>query len=646
MKLYVLVDADLGNALVRSPTDLTPITLPKLVIGDGRKYELYFIDREGNFLSWSGNAGHTPKIAIGECGYPTAGTFTITFDGDTTTAIALTANAATIQAALEALASVGSGNVLVTAEAGKWFSVEFIGALAGAAQPEMTCNFSGLTPASTIDVTTEVEGDVGVNEVQFAEFTVNPWTYADNWTTIANGWEGELSTATLALVQKRATAGGSLTGTFQVTVLAPAAVRPQTYVKQDVTVVCSVIRPSAYAGADKPTLATTADLAAAVLGAGNFTREALSSSAAGNTNVTVPSGSKHHIAIIDVTGVASTRTLALPTTYATAGAIAILSIRPDTTPSNVIEIRNATSGGTLLETITTGDSGRPYLVAVEYTGAAWQLLNSDKLTFTADSNLEEVVDQLAAKRNLGVLNHSVSNQTADFTVTTDEDGVLFDISTAAGDVEVTLPSAVTAGQGFAIQLRKADTSANVVTTSPASITLNFLNDTVLLVSNGTTWIVGGVGLGSAVPAPTVPVTGDMMYFDGTSWVALPIGTDDQLLIVAGGVPAYASRNLELELAQTGLGTNVGMTNALPANARIAGIIAINETANAITGLKLGTAPTGSQIVAATDIAANGYVDLTLVTRVPFGTSSGTVYVSATSWNSGTVKIIILYQLVS
>lgn len=67
----------------------------------------------------------------------TTGTFTLTFDGQTTASIAATAAAATVQAALEALSSIGSGNVTVTGAAGAWV-VEFVGMLAKTNVSEMT----------------------------------------------------------------------------------------------------------------------------------------------------------------------------------------------------------------------------------------------------------------------------------------------------------------------------------------------------------------------------------------------------------------------------------------------------------------------------------------------------------------------------
>lgn len=80
-------------------------------------------------------------------GAPTGGTFTLTFDAQTTGSLPHNASAAVVQAALEALSSVGYGNVYVTAErAGGPYVVEFIGALAAANQSAIS-GTSSLTGA-------------------------------------------------------------------------------------------------------------------------------------------------------------------------------------------------------------------------------------------------------------------------------------------------------------------------------------------------------------------------------------------------------------------------------------------------------------------------------------------------------------------
>ncbi len=97
-------------------------------------------------------------------GSPTGGTFTLTFGGDTTSAIAYNASNSAVQSNLEALGSIGSGNVVVaTLEGGGW-EIRFTGTMAGAFQSQMTANSSGLTGGSSPAVavsTLSLGGDNG-----------------------------------------------------------------------------------------------------------------------------------------------------------------------------------------------------------------------------------------------------------------------------------------------------------------------------------------------------------------------------------------------------------------------------------------------------------------------------------------------------
>lgn len=87
----------------------------------------------------------------------TGGTWTIAHGGNTTAALAYNAPAATVQAALEALPSIGAGNVTVTlgGEVGSeptaspvgQYKVAFVGALAGSTQSLLAVDASGLTTA-------------------------------------------------------------------------------------------------------------------------------------------------------------------------------------------------------------------------------------------------------------------------------------------------------------------------------------------------------------------------------------------------------------------------------------------------------------------------------------------------------------------
>lgn len=105
----------------------------------------------------AGSTSEVQRITI--TGTPTGGTFTVTHGGFTTTAIAYNANAATVQAALEALPSIGTGNVSCGGGAlpGSFVTCTFQGTLAAANIVQMTATGSftgGSSPAVAITTTT------------------------------------------------------------------------------------------------------------------------------------------------------------------------------------------------------------------------------------------------------------------------------------------------------------------------------------------------------------------------------------------------------------------------------------------------------------------------------------------------------------
>lgn len=97
-------------------------------------------------------------------GGPTGGTFTLTFDGQTTSAIAYNASASTVQTALQALSSIGTGKALVAGGAGGPWHVRFADSLAETYQEALTGDGSGLTGGSSPSVeiaVTSFGGDSG-----------------------------------------------------------------------------------------------------------------------------------------------------------------------------------------------------------------------------------------------------------------------------------------------------------------------------------------------------------------------------------------------------------------------------------------------------------------------------------------------------
>ena len=102
-----------------------------------------FINRDDDIIQ-EGVIGRNEvqKIEIGEAN---KGTFTLSFGGQTTSAIAYDATAATVEDALEALSSIGSGNVVVTGNAKGPYIVTFAGTLAYTNVATITINTSGLS---------------------------------------------------------------------------------------------------------------------------------------------------------------------------------------------------------------------------------------------------------------------------------------------------------------------------------------------------------------------------------------------------------------------------------------------------------------------------------------------------------------------
>jgi hypothetical protein len=93
-------------------------------------------------------------------GTVTGGTRTLTVNGQTTTAIAFGASAATIQAALEALNNVAPGDVTVTSSGAGSYTYEWMGALTGKIAT-MTVDPSLLTGGGTSTLSLTREGTIG-----------------------------------------------------------------------------------------------------------------------------------------------------------------------------------------------------------------------------------------------------------------------------------------------------------------------------------------------------------------------------------------------------------------------------------------------------------------------------------------------------
>lgn len=109
--------------------------------------------------------GLTNEVQTINLGAASAGTVTITFQGNTTSALAYNASAATVQAALEALPNVNPGDIVVTG--GPWpatnYTLTFQGQYVGSDVSQITATPSGLT-GGTVTIATSQAGGAAASD--------------------------------------------------------------------------------------------------------------------------------------------------------------------------------------------------------------------------------------------------------------------------------------------------------------------------------------------------------------------------------------------------------------------------------------------------------------------------------------------------
>ncbi len=115
----------------------------------------------GKGALYSGTSDEVQTLTVDATG----GTFTLTFAGQTTAAIASEATAAAVEAALEALSNVAPGDVTVTGAAGGPYTITFGGDLANTNVAAITTDATALTGgAGTAVVTTGTAGGADLGD--------------------------------------------------------------------------------------------------------------------------------------------------------------------------------------------------------------------------------------------------------------------------------------------------------------------------------------------------------------------------------------------------------------------------------------------------------------------------------------------------
>lgn len=115
---------------------------------------------------------------------PAFGTWSINFNGKTTALLPAGATAAQVRSALEAISTVGVGNVIVRGDYVNDFQVEFVSAKGNAAQNLMTVNYAGLSPAGFCVPAHFQVGTASLNNIQI--FTFNQFAVGEqtSWSEI------------------------------------------------------------------------------------------------------------------------------------------------------------------------------------------------------------------------------------------------------------------------------------------------------------------------------------------------------------------------------------------------------------------------------------------------------------------------------
>ena len=153
--IKLFIDPKLGLAFGNFAGS-SQISNPTFTLGDTAGFELYLVENTQvtNYPRQELPFPVSPgvKVAIGAIDEsPTAGTWTMTYGGDTTAALAYNATAAQLQTALNALASITSAGGVTVSKIGDNYNIAFNTA---GVRTELTSDSTALIPLSTIIVAT------------------------------------------------------------------------------------------------------------------------------------------------------------------------------------------------------------------------------------------------------------------------------------------------------------------------------------------------------------------------------------------------------------------------------------------------------------------------------------------------------------
>lgn len=184
--LRFVVDTENSRLLPGFRSILSTLT-PRFTVGDQVPVEVYLtkpVAGSGQVLQEVPfPAGAVLRVAVGQVNQsPTAGSWSLSYDGDETASLAFDASAAAVQTALNALASITSAGGVTVSRVGDAYSIEFN--TVGARDP-ITGSAGTLVPLSSVSLQTLQEGTASVKEVVFAQVKVRPIALCETFTDLA-----------------------------------------------------------------------------------------------------------------------------------------------------------------------------------------------------------------------------------------------------------------------------------------------------------------------------------------------------------------------------------------------------------------------------------------------------------------------------
>lgn len=184
--LRLVVDTENGRLTPGFRSIISTIT-PRFTVGDQIPVEVY-LTKPGSAAGVGSQEVPFPpgcvlRVAVGEINKtPTAGSWSLSYDGDTTVDLAYNASASAVEDALNDLASITSAGGVTVSKVGDAYSIAFD--TTGDKDP-ITGSAGTLVPLSAVSVQTLQEGGASEKEVVFVQVKVRPIAYQETFDDIA-----------------------------------------------------------------------------------------------------------------------------------------------------------------------------------------------------------------------------------------------------------------------------------------------------------------------------------------------------------------------------------------------------------------------------------------------------------------------------